>query len=62
MFNPVEICSPNDKVGDVYKLKLIINFDNFQIFRPQIHENNGATKTNVSTRSKDCAILHTHLL
>ena len=44
MFNPVEICSPNDKVGDVYKLKLIINFDNFQIFRPQIHENNGATK------------------
>ena len=44
MFNPVEIYSEDDKHGDDYKLKLIINFDNFQIYRPQIHENNGARK------------------
>ena len=28
----------------LYSLEMIITFDNFQIYRPQIHENNGATK------------------
>ena len=51
MFNPVKIRSFVDK--DIaeekkdennYPLEIIINFRNFKIFRPQIHENNGATK------------------
>ena len=46
MFNPIKIRSENDydKENDKYKLEIIITFDNFTIFRPQIHENNGATK------------------
>ena len=46
MFNPVVIHSDHDKNDDtgLYSLELIITFDNFQIYRPQIHENNGATK------------------
>ena len=46
MFNPVEICSEHDKDEKTgkYKLKIIITFTNFQLYRPQIHENNGATK------------------
>ena len=46
MFNPVTIHSEHDRDEEtnLYKLEIIITFDNFQIYRPQIHENNGATK------------------
>ena len=46
MFNPVVIHSAHDKDDDtgLYSLEMIITFDNFQIYRPQIYENNGATK------------------
>lgn len=46
MFNPVTIHSEQDFDPDSqkYKLELIITFTNFHIYRPQIHENNGATK------------------
>lgn len=46
MFNPVVIHSEQDfdKDSQKYSLELIINFTNFHIYRPQIHENNGATK------------------
>jgi DNA-directed RNA polymerase II subunit RPB2 len=46
MFNPVVIHSENDfdEVHKKYKLEIILNFSNFNIYRPQIHENNGATK------------------
>ena len=46
MFNPVTINSEHDydKENDKYKLEITITFDNFGIYRPQIHENNGATK------------------
>ena len=46
MFNPVHICSEqqfNHKLKK-YPLEIYITFDKFQIYRPQIHENNGATK------------------
>ena len=46
MFNPVRIKSPKD--FDVnsgqYAIELFVTFDRFQIYRPQIHENNGAIK------------------
>ena len=47
MFNPVTIRSEQDfdKETNKYRLELIITFNNFHIYRPQIHENNGATKT-----------------
>ena len=46
MFNPVTIRSEQDyePQSKKYKLELIITFNNFHIYRPQIHENNGATK------------------
>jgi len=46
MFNPVHVHSEHDynKTLNKYNLELFINFDNFNIYRPQIHENNGATK------------------
>merc|ERR1711871_453878 len=46
MFNPVNINSENDfdKKTGKYKLEVEINFINFRIFQPQIHENNGAAK------------------
>ena len=46
MFNPVVIHSENDKDPEtgLYKLEIIIKFTNFQMYRPEIHENNGATK------------------
>ena len=46
MFNPVTIRSEHDKdeATGLYSLEIIITFSNFQIYRPQIHENNGATK------------------
>ena len=46
MFNPVVIKSENDfdKKSGKYSLEINITFKNFVITRPQIHENNGATK------------------
>ena len=59
MFNPVTIHSEQDydPEQDKYLLEIIISFNNFHIYRPQIHENNGATKTYVSSRSKIIEIL-----
>ena len=46
MFNPVNIRSEHDydKASDKYRLEINITFDNFGLHRPQIYENNGATK------------------
>ena len=46
MFNPVHIKSEQDynKELDKYSLEIFITFENFHIYRPQIHENNGAIK------------------
>jgi DNA-directed RNA polymerase II subunit RPB2 len=46
MFNPVHIASEQDydaKSGK-HSLEIYITFENFHIYRPQIQENNGATK------------------
>ena len=46
MFNPFHIVSEQDydvKSGK-YSLEMFITFENFHIYRPQIHENNGAIK------------------
>mgnify|MGYP000152966091 CR=1 FL=1 len=46
MFNPVHIVSDNDydPVSKKHSLEVFITFENFQMYRPQIHENNGAIK------------------
>jgi DNA-directed RNA polymerase II subunit RPB2 len=46
MFNPVHIASIQDfdPVSKKYSLEIFITFENFHIYRPQIHENNGAIK------------------
>uniref|UniRef100_A0A6C0EQZ7 DNA-directed RNA polymerase n=1 Tax=viral metagenome TaxID=1070528 RepID=A0A6C0EQZ7_9ZZZZ len=46
MFNPVHIASEQDydPVSKKHSLEIFITFENFQIYRPQIHENNGAIK------------------
>jgi len=46
MFNPVQISSENDfdKESGKYNLEIYITFENFRLYRPQIHENNGASK------------------
>jgi DNA-directed RNA polymerase II subunit RPB2 len=46
MFNAVNIKSEQDydPASGKYRLELFINFENFNLYRPQIHENNGATK------------------
>ena len=46
MFNPVNIHSDHDynPLVNKYALDVYITFNNFHIYRPQIHENNGATK------------------
>ena len=46
MFNPVTIHSEHDydKDSNKYALEMIITFSNFHTYRPEIHENNGATK------------------
>ena len=46
MFNPIHIKSfrDYDEKAKKYGLEMIITFENFHIFRPQIYENNGATK------------------
>ena len=46
MFNPVNTHSDQDFDNDSgkYRLELFVTFENFNIYRAQIHENNGATK------------------
>ena len=46
MFNPVLVASEHDycKKSRKNKLEMEITFDKFNLYRPQIHENNGATK------------------
>ena len=46
MFNPVSIRSENDFVVEngKYMLETFVSFENFRLYPPQIHENNGATK------------------
>jgi DNA-directed RNA polymerase beta subunit len=46
MFNPVHIASDQDfdPISKKHSLEIFITFENFQIYRPQIHENNGAIK------------------
>ena len=46
MFNPVQIHSEHDYdiKSKKYQLEIFITFETFHIYRPQIHENNGATK------------------
>jgi len=46
MFNPVQMSSDNDydKESGKHKLEIFITFENFHLYRPQIHENNGASK------------------
>jgi DNA-directed RNA polymerase II subunit RPB2 len=46
MFNPVKIASEQDfdPIHKKHSLEIFITFENFHIYRPQIHENNGAIK------------------
>lgn len=46
MFNPIHIKSENDfdAKSRKYSLEMFVAFENFHIYRPQIHENNGAIK------------------
>jgi DNA-directed RNA polymerase beta subunit len=46
MFNPVHIASDQDydQASKKHSLEIFISFENFHIYRPQIHENNGAIK------------------
>lgn len=46
MFNPINIKSDDDYNSelDKYSLEIFVSFENFRIYRPQIHENNGAIK------------------
>jgi DNA-directed RNA polymerase II subunit RPB2 len=46
MFNPINIASEQDYDPTTKKnsLEIIVTFENFKIYRPQIHENNGAIK------------------
>ena len=46
MFNPLHIASQEDYdiVSKKHALEIFITFENFNIYRPQIHENNGAIK------------------
>lgn len=54
MFNPVEIRSENDYVAEhqKYMLEVFIYFENFKLYPPQIHENNGATKLMLPQEAK----------
>ncbi len=46
MFNPVKIASDQDYIENVgkFRLEIYINFQNICMYRPEIHENNGASK------------------
>ena len=54
MFNPVEIRADTDYVPehDKYMLEVFITFENFKMYPPQIHENNGATKLMLPQEAK----------
>ena len=54
MFNPVIIHSENDYVSEhkKYFLEIHIHFENFKLYPPQIHENNGATKIMLPQEAK----------
>jgi DNA-directed RNA polymerase beta subunit len=54
MFNPVRIRSENDFVESegMYMLEIVVSFDNFKLYPPQIHENNGATKLMLPQEAK----------
>ena len=54
MFNPVSIRSENDFIPEhnKYLLEMFVNFENFKLFPPQIHENNGATKMMLPQEAK----------
>ena len=54
MFNPLVIHSENDYIEqlDKYLLEIQINFKNFKMNPPQIHENNGATKVMTPQEAK----------
>ena len=47
MFNPIRIVSLNDYNNEVklFKIEIEIQFKNLSLLQPQLHENNGATKT-----------------
>ena len=46
MFNPVHIASEQDydRNSKKYSLEVFVTFENLHVYRPQIHENNGAVK------------------
>ena len=54
MFNPVHICSDQDydEKTKKHSLEMFISFANFQIHRPQIHENNNANKLMFPKKTK----------
>ena len=54
MFNPVKIHSENDFIEEkqMYMLECSIQFNNFKLYPPQIHENNGATKIMLPQEAK----------
>jgi len=54
MFNPVTVRSENDYVEEhkMYMLEVFIYFENFKLYPPQIHENNGATKLMLPQEAK----------
>jgi len=54
MFNPVVIRSENDFIPEQNKYFLEVNvfFENFKLYTPQIHENNGATKMMLPQEAK----------
>ena len=54
MFNPVKIHSENDFIEEkqLYMLECSIQFNNFKLYPPQIHENNGATKIMLPQEAK----------
>ena len=54
MFNTVNIRSENDYIAehDKYLLEIDVSFQNFKLYPPQIHENNGATKMMLPDEAK----------
>jgi len=54
MFNTVVIRSENDYIPEkgLYLLEIEISFNNFKLYPPQIHENNGATKVMLPDEAK----------
>jgi len=55
MFNPVHICSEHDldKAVNKYRLEMFVTCENFNIYRAQIHEINGATKSMFPQEARD---------